>query len=428
MSPRSFGLMRRLIWPENGRFLGLFGTEQKAVSIEARLIEAMRGLVHTRSGVSITPDSALQETTALRCIRVRGNGVAQVPLKLHRPKGDGSEVARDHPLYEVLHLRPNPYMTSFQFRRTMMLHRDTWGAFAAYKNRAAGKVRELIPIPPGFEVIHRPDRTRLYRVTWEGGTRQDLEERDVWYFPDLSWDGRKGLAAVQLAREALGLSLAAEQTHSDFHRNGARTNAAISVEGILSAERFQQIEGWIDKRMLGLNRSKPLILDNNAKVSALTLSGVESQHLELRKHQIEEVCRAFDVFPQMVGHAGDSSPTFASAEQFFIAHVTHTLLPIYEDLQQSINVELLRKEGDSETFAKLDPQALLRGAMKDQAEAFARSLGSGGSPAWRTQDEVRALEDRNPLGGDAAVLPKPPPGAPRPPAEPANPGDPNANV
>jgi HK97 family phage portal protein len=140
---------------------------------------------------------------------------------------------------------------------------------------------------------------------------------------------------------------------------------------------------------------------------SLAQTGVDSQHLEQRRFEVEDVCRFFRVMPIMVMQA-DKAATYASSENMFIAHVVHTLMPWYTRIEQSADVNLLtadeRRQG---YYSKFMAQALLRGASKDRAEYFAKALGSGGSPAWMTQDEVRALEEMNPMGGLAASLPIP---------------------
>jgi phage portal protein BeeE len=152
------------------------------------------------------------------------------------------------------------------------------------------------------------------------------------------------------------------------------------------------------------------------------MTGVDAQHLETRKHQIEEICRSLRVFPQMVGHAGDQAPTFASAEQFFMAHVIHSLGPWYERIEQSADVYLFTQaDQDAGYFVAFKMRGLMRGAMKDQGEYYSKALGAGGSPAWMTQDEVRAeAEDLNPMGGKAAELREPTNVAKTTPAQPAD--------
>jgi HK97 family phage portal protein len=137
------------------------------------------------------------------------------------------------------------------------------------------------------------------------------------------------------------------------------------------------------------------------------MTGLDAQHLETRRFQIEETCRFFGVSPFMVFHT-DKAPTYASAEQFQIQHVVHTLSPWYARIEQSADVNLLsEKERASGLYFKFVAAGLLRGAMKDQGEFFAKMLGSGGTRQVLTQDEIRALLEFNPMGGDAAKLHEP---------------------
>ena len=135
------------------------------------------------------------------------------------------------------------------------------------------------------------------------------------------------------------------------------------------------------------------------------MTGLDSQHLETRKHQIEEVCRFMGVMPIMVGYS-DKTATYASAEQMFIAHVVHTLSPWYARIENSAAAYLLTKrERAAGHYFKFNANGLMRGSAKDRAEFYAKGLGSGGHPGWVSPDEVRELEDMNPMGGEAAKLP-----------------------
>jgi HK97 family phage portal protein len=254
--------------------------------------------------------------------------------------------------------------------------------------------------------------SRTYRVRGNDGGTRDFPQEAIWHLKGPSWCGWNGdLPAVRLAREAIGLALSSESSQSTLHRNGLQTTGVYSVTGNLSQEKYQMLRAWIERQALPENRFRPMLLDLDAKFTPTTMKGVDAEHLATRKMQIEEVCRAFGVFPQMVGHGGDQAPTFASAEQFFIAHVVHTLMPLYQDVEQSIDVNLIGK--DDPTFAKFTVDGLMRGAMVDRFNAYAQALGSGGSPAWMTPNEVRGLQEMNPLeGGDE--LPKPAAAAPAP--------------
>lgn len=167
----------------------------------------------------------------------------------------------------------------------------------------------------------------------------------------------------------------------------------------------KKLVGWI-KREAGAGTHNPLVLDRGAKWLSQTMTGVDAQHKETRDHQIEEVCRFFGVLPVVIGYSGDKASTYASAEAMFTADKAQTKDPWYTRIQESADVNLLtEKERKAGFYWKFNANGLMRATAKDRAEYLSRALGSGGSPAWMTQDEARAFEDMDPMGGAAAKLP-----------------------
>lgn len=366
------------------------------------------GSRESKSGQVITSTTALQVSTVLACVRVLADGVAQSPLKLYRERlgGKGSDPATDHPLYLLLYRRPNPWQTSFAFRETMMFHLVLCGNFFAFKNRVGReqRIRELIPIDPGrVEVKRNADWSLTYRVRGDDGRTKDFPAEAIWHIRGPSWNSWMGMDAVRLARESIGLSMAIEADQAQLYKNGLRTSGVYAVEGKLVGDQYKDLRKHITDWQL--DPGGPLILDMAAKYLQQTMTGVDAQTLESRRLQVEETCRPFRVMPIMVGHA-DKTATYASAEQMFIAHRVHTLAPQCERIEQSIDNDLLDAAADRDIYAKFNLDGLMRGAFKDRTNGYAKALGAGGSPAWMTPNEIRALEEMNPIeGGDE--LPKP---------------------
>jgi HK97 family phage portal protein len=357
------------------------------------------------AGPSVNWKSALAVTTVLACTKVIGDGLSQVPWKLHRKDERGRSEAVDHPLADVISRRPNEWQTSFELRETMALHVVLTGNAFAYLNRSrTGELLEILPYEPGFvSVKQERDLSLSYEFRMADGARVTVPRENVWHLRGPSWSGWLGLDATRLARDAIGLSMAIETGQARAHRDGLKQSGTYSVEGPLDIDQHTKLMDWLNK-WTAENAGKPLVLDRGAKWLATQMSGVDAQTIETRKHQVEEICRAFRVMPIMVGQA-DKAATYASAEQMFIAHVVHTLLPWYERWQQSADVNLLTKDERRQGFyTKLNPAALLRGAAKDRGEYFAKALGAGGQKPWMTADEVRALEELNPIGGHAGEL------------------------
>lgn len=383
---------------------------ERKQGVYERWLDLLNTGARSKSGPAVTLDSAFKVSVAFACIRKLSQGCAQVPFKLFRSvdaNGLASiQPATDHPLYDLMSAQPNPWSTSYEFRETLVMHAALGNAYV-YINRHLGKPGELILLNPSLvKKEQRADLSVVYKVRGRSGGEQEFPAEAIWHVKGPSWDGVLGMDVLNLAREALGLSIATEETHSKLHAKGIKASGTYSVDGNLDAGQYAALKAWIDKEFAGAeNSGAPMILDRGAKWLQHSISGVDAQHLETRKFQIEEVCRFFDVMPIMVGYS-DKASTYASAEQMFLAHVVHTLSPWYARIEQSADINLLtRKERESGLYFKFMPAGLLRGAAKDRSEYFAKALGAGGGPAWMAQDEVRALEELNPFGGEASRLP-----------------------
>ena len=382
----------------------LRGVSGGAKMSSLELFKEIYGGRSTKSGQEVSWRTALEVATVNAIARVLGNGVAQVPWKLMREGGGRREPAKDHPLYEVLALRPNEWQTSFQLRRQLMLHLVLCSNAFVFKNVVQGRVRELLPLQPGWVSVEQlPDWSLRYKVRLFDKTEIEIPAAQIWHLRAASWNGWFGLEAVKLAREAIGLAMASEASQASMHKNGVRPTGLYAVEGVLSKEQYAPLREQVMKEQTE-NGGGVLILDRKATFTPTTMTGVDAQHLETRKHQIEEICRAIGVMPIMVGHPADLAAR-AAVEQMFLAHVVHTMDPWYVDIEQSADVNLLSAaERAQGLYTKFTRNALLAADAKGRAEFYAKALGAGGSPPWMTQDEVREREDLNPKGGKADEL------------------------
>lgn len=375
-----------------------FWRNEKAANSHELLKEIYGGRV-SLAGKTVTLDTAMRVAVVFACARVIAEGIAQVPLKLMQEAEDGKSrlPAKKHPLYDVLAVRPNQWQTSFEFRETMGLHVALAGRFIAYKNIVRGRIRELIPFEPGkVKVVRREDGDIEYEVTGKNGDKKIFPADVIWHVKGPSWNAIDGMEILDQARDAIGLCIATDESAANLHKNGVQASGTYSVEGTLTEPQHAALSKWITEHYQGSKNSwKPLILDHSAKWLSSQMSGVDAQHLETRKYQIEEVCRFFRVMPIMVGYS-DKAATYASAEQMFLAHVVHCLAPWYTRLEQSIDAHLLTPaERAAGYYADFVEEGLLRGDMSTTAEVLTRYTDRG----VLTRNEARAKLDLNPLEG-----------------------------
>lgn len=376
-----------------GRFFGRKAAQLTYDQVASLIDSTGGGLV---AGVAVTDKTALQVSTVLACVKVIADGCATPPLQVFRERKDGTrERALNIPEYRLLSRRPNAWQTSYEWRRLMTLHSALTGMGLSIKVRGDNRrVRELIPVMPGRFDVRKVSRYEVrYRCWDEFGMIGEFSEDDVFVLPNLQWDFVGALNAVHLARQAIGLSIATERSHTKFHEQGVRASGMYSVDGTLNAEQHERLSAWLKSAHSGSeNAGKPFVLDRNAKWQSLSMSGVDAQHLETRRLQIEEICRAYGVFPIMVGHS-DKSATFASSEAFFSAHLKHTLWPWHTAWTQRLDETLL--DGAGPLFAEFDVRYLRAGDMKDRAQ-WARTMAELGV---YTRNELRDEEGKDPLPG-----------------------------
>ena len=391
-------------------FLSRVVAEQKGAStFWEQLVKLMDGGAKSKAGPSVNLQAAFRVSAALACMRAISQGCAQVPFKLMRDYEEAGlarkRAARDHVLYDLVTAKPNSWQSAFEFRETQALHACMGNSYA-YKGKYRGKVAELILLDPArVKPVQHADWSITYKVTGRDGVTEELAQDQIWHVRGPSWDGFMGLDTLSMAREAMGLSIALEQSQANLHANGVRPTGVYSVDGSLDERQYDKLNAWI-KKEAAAGGGGTLILDRGAKWLSQTMTGVDAQHKEIRDQQVEEVCRFFGILPTVIGFTGDKANTYASAEAMFAAHRVQTLAPWWTRIQESADINLLsddeRKQG---YYFKHIASGLLLATAKDQGEVFAKALGSGGSPAWMTQDEVRELLELDPFGGEAAKLP-----------------------
>jgi HK97 family phage portal protein len=369
---------------------------------------ALLGQPSSKAGVAVNIETALRVSTVFSCCRVLSEGIAQLPLNLFRIEGRSKKLATDHPLFKLLKLRPNDYMTAFEFRETMMYHAVlTHNAFAYIGRGGINRdIVELIPIYYPVRVEYSAGEI-IYHVQTADFGEVAYGPDEIFHLRGPSWNGYLGMDCVKLAREAIGLAIATEETHGRLFANSAKPGGLLSVQGTLSKENREALKAKIAEQQEGLhNAFKTLVLDQAAKWESMAMTGVDAQHLETRRFQIEEVCRALRVFPQMVMHS-DKTATFASAEQFFIAHVTHSLMPWIIRWQDKIGHSLLNDADNMEAIFAV--AAMMFGDAAQRSTYYMNALGGArAESAFLTKNEVRSIEAAllgisfDPLpGGDA---------------------------
>ena len=363
------------------------------------------------SGKAVTERSAMQMTAVYSLVLILAEAIAGLPLHLYRYTPDGSKVkAVDHPLYLLLHDEPNPEMSSFVFRETLMTHLLLWGnAYAQIIHNGKGEVVALYPLMPNRMSVDRDKHGQLYytytRASDEAktmtGTTVLLPPSDVLHIPGLGFDGLVGYSPIAMAKNAIGLAIATEEYGAKFFANGAAPSGVLEHPGTIK-DPSRVREAWMSQFGGSANSGKVAVLEEGMKYTPISISPEQAQFLETRKFQINEIARIFRIPPHMVGDLEKSS--FSNIEQQSLEFVKYTLDPWVIRWEQSIQRALLRPEEKKRYFAKFNVEGLLRGDYQSRMNGYAVARQNG----WMSANDIRELEnlDRIPAeaGGDLYLV------------------------
>lgn len=364
---------------------------------DPNLLEFMRG-GQTDSGAYVTPMKALNNMAVMRSVSLISQAIGMLPLSLYRDD-DKREKAADHPVHKLLSDMPNGWQSSYDFKTTMQMRALLHGNAYALVVRTLGRPVRLVPVPTSSVTPKMTDQLELvYEHTRTDGGKKIYSVSEMFHLRDISEDGISGLSRVKLAQEAIGLALQAEKAAARLFRNGMMVGGALTHPGTLSTEAYERLQNSMQERYSGsANAHKWMVLEEGMSAAQFSQTASDSQHIENRNHQIEEVARAFGVPRPLL--AMDDTSWGSGIEQLGLYFVQYTLAPWFKAWEESIERTLLTPAEREQYYPKFNERALLRGSMKDQAEFFAKALGAGGTRPWMTTNEVRGLSEL-PLSDD----------------------------
>ncbi|HEL1550146.1 TPA: phage portal protein [Streptococcus suis] len=357
----------------------------------------------TTSGENVDEFKAMQTTAVYACVRILAEAIASLPIHVYERTETGKEKRFDHPLYFLLHDEPNPEMSSFVFRETIMSHLLIWGnAYVQIIRDRAGRVISLYPLLPDKMTVHRDDKGVLYykyqRQTEENPNFKDkgsvvLKQEDVLHIPGLGFDGLVGYSPIALAKNAIGMTLATENYGASFFKNGANPGGVLEHPGILKDPKRVR-DSWNAVYNGVTNAHKVAVLEEGMKYTQVGIPPEEAQFLQTRKFQINEIARLYRIPPHMVGDLEKSS--FSNIEQQSLEFVKYALDPWVVRIEQAFKRSLFLPEEKKTYFVKFNVDGLLRGDYQSRMNGYAIGRQNG----WLSTNDIRELEDLNRLSDE----------------------------
>jgi len=359
------------------------GWIQKLVGRESRSIENPSvplsaysppwvDFVPTQAGPRISSDTALRSTVVWAAVNAISETVAALPWQVYEDIDGAKASGRDNPIAGLLKRRPNRYMTSFVFRETMVAHIYLYGAAFAWIIRIDGEVRQLLLLLPSQVQMRYINGVKDYLVTSvDGGIT--VPDEDMIHIPGLALDGVSGLSAVMVAaRQAIGLSLAAEEHASRLFSNGARPSGVLKHPGKLSPEASERLKASWGSAQGGLaNAYKTALLEEGMAFEALSMSAQDAQMSELRAMQVQEISRVFRIPPVFVG---DMTAPYKGNEAQDLHFSKHCIMPLCRKIEDEFNAKLF---ADTNFFCEFNLDGLERGDFKSRIEGLVRAVQGG---------------------------------------------------
>ena len=366
----------------------------------------------TSSGKPVNETTAMQMTAVYSCVRILSETVAGLPLNVYRYNDSGGkEKAYKHPLYRLLHDEPNPEMTSFAFRETLMSHLLLWGnAYAQIIRNARGEVIALYPLMPNKMTVDRDQNGRLFYsyqrsaedpTTLGKSSTVSLSPSDVLHIPGLGFDGLIGYSPIAMAKNAIGLAMATEEYGAKFFANGAAPSGVLEHPGTIKDPQRVK-ESWNSAYQGSANSHKIAVLEEGMKYTPIGIAPEQAQFLETRKFQINEIARIFRIPPHMLADLEKSS--FSNIEQQSLEFVKYTLDPWVVRWEQSMCRVLFSESEKPSYFIKFNVDGLLRGDYASRMSGYATARQNG----WMSANDIRELENLDriapELGGDLYLI------------------------
>ena len=352
------------------------------------------------SGIEVNQNTAMQMSAVYACIRLLSETLAQLPLNIRRKTADGSELATEHPSYNILHNTPNRFMSSFSWRNTVMSHCVGWGNGYSYIIRKpSGEPWALFPL--------LPDRTypkvidgQLRYLTQINEIPLDADPNDVLHIPALGFDGLVGISPIALHRQSVGLGMAAQKFGAKMYSSGSMLSGVLKHPGRLKrkAERPDDPSPvdrlrrqWKDLYSGLDNAGAVAVLEEGMEFQKTAIDPVDAQYVELMKFQVADIARIFNVASHLINDLDRA--TFNNISELSLSFLRYTMTPWIVRWEQELNRKLFPDNNDY--FVKFNLQGLLRGTLTERKDYYKTAIEYG----WLSRNEVRELEDLNRVDG-----------------------------
>lgn len=352
------------------------------------------------AGQNINENSVMSLSAAWACVKLISEAIGTLPVHIYERTPDGRRIAKEHPLYNVIHNRPNQDTIASTFWESNVATILLRGNGLNRMKRLGGRVLALEFLP--YDRLSITEVRGEYKIAYLNGdgTRTNIPKEDIFHIPGFSLNGKWGVSAIQYGASVFGSGLAANSAANKTFERGLSPTTAFSMEKILKKEQREEFRENIRNISGAINSGEAALLEGGMTATQIGINPRDAQLLESRRFSAEEVCSWFGVDPSMIGKGTSASNWGTGLEQKMIYFLTFTLRPFLRRIEQAINTNLLTPAEQQKYYAEFNIEGLLRADSRSRAEFYRVMINSG----IQTIDEVRAKENLPSKGGNADKL------------------------
>lgn len=353
------------------------------------------------AGQDVSESSILKLSAAWSCVRLISETIATLPICLYERGASGRRPAKEHPVYGIIHSRPNADTTAAVFWEAIIASMLLRGnGFAERKFIGSTQIGLDFLYPGRMNIVRDVSGNRQYRYTDKNGKQRIIPSNRIFRIPGFTLDGDWGLSAIEYGAAVFGSGLAASAAANKTFENGLMPTVAFKLDHVIKKEQREDFRASVTAISGALNAGKSPCLEGGMDAISIGINPKDAQLLESRAFSVEEICRWFRVPPYMVGHSEKSTSWGTGIEQQMIGFLTFTLRPWLTRIEQAINKDLLSPVEQKRFYAEFNFEGLLRADSQSRAEYYAKMTANG----MMTRDEVRDKENFAAKGGNADVL------------------------
>lgn len=362
------------------------------------LLDALGG-GPTASGARVSEASAARQSTVFACVRTISEDVGRLPFPLYERLPRGRRRAIDHQAWRLLTTKANPELTAHAWRELETSHAALWGAgYAEIERSAAGRPLALWPLLPNLTRAVRKNGVKYLATKTAEGKDVVLRPGQYFHLPGPAWmsDGLDGDHPIMMARETIGLMMAASEFGARLFGNGARPSGILTSEKKLTKEqRADTLAGW-NELVGGLSNSqRTALLEANLKFQPISINPDDAQSLETRKFQVEETARYYRMPLFMIGHTEKATTWGTGLEQIMRGYLSQTLGSWLTRWEQWVPFYLLDEAEQGQYYVEHLLADFLKADIKTRYEAY----GMGVDKGWLNRNTVREFENLDAMPG-----------------------------